>query len=132
MEYQRSKPVRATRVAMKFVGTWYVWGGNHYPPGFDCSGLVQYAYSQVGFYLPRTTYVQRFIGRRVHTEFRESLQVGDILFFHAYGHEAMYIGRGLMIEAPYTGAKVRIVPVRPYIEARRVFEYSPHFLRSNA
>jgi cell wall-associated NlpC family hydrolase len=111
-----SRPVRAVRVAMKFIGTWYVWGGTHYPPGFDCSGLVQYAYSQVGVYLPRTTYSQRYSGSHVYG----SLKAGDILFFNYYEHEAMYIGNGLMIEAPHTGAQVRIRAVPSYVEARRV------------
>jgi cell wall-associated NlpC family hydrolase len=116
LEYQ-SKPARAVRVALKYIGTWYVWGGSHYPPGFDCSGLVQFAYSQVGVYLPRTTYSQRYMGRRV---FFGELKVGDILFFNYYAHEAMYIGHGMMVEAPHSGSQVRISPVRSYIEARRV------------
>jgi cell wall-associated NlpC family hydrolase len=116
-----SRPVRAARVALKYIGRWYVWGGNSPQEGFDCSGIVQYAYSQVGIYLPRTTWYQRFMGRHVWG----SLKSGDILFFNGYSHEAMYIDRGLMIEAPYTGAQVRLVPVRSYIEARRVTKKEP-------
>ena len=103
------------RVAEKYIGYWYSWGGN-WPPRFDCSGLVQYSYRMVGIYLPRTTYAQRYSGKHVYGP----LHVGDILFFHYYSHEAMYIGNGMMIEAPHTGATIRIRAVPSYIEARRV------------
>lgn len=116
-----TRPVRAVRVALRYIGRWYVWGGNNPSVGFDCSGLVQYAYSQVGIYLPRTTWYQRFMGRHVIG----SLKAGDIIFFNGYSHEAMYVDRGMMIEAPYTGAQVRLVPVRSYIEARRVTKKDP-------
>lgn len=83
----------ALAVALKYAGTPYVWGGSQ-PGGFDCSGLVQYAYKQIGISLPRTdstqlAYVQSH--GRFTTNINE-LQYGDLVFFP--GHVAFYVGNG--------------------------------------
>lgn len=95
----------------------YVSGGTS-PAGFDCSGLVQYVYAHFGVSLPRTTYEQVNVGSTVS---RNDLQPGDLLFFGSdYHHVAIYAGAGKMIEAPHTGAFVRITDVRDFSIAKRV------------
>lgn len=94
----------AVAVAMRYLGTPYVWGGSS-PAGFDCSGLTMYAYAQVGVSIPRTTYTQWNAGPHVS---REDLQPGDLVFFDGLGHMGMYVGGGNMIHAPHTGDVVRI------------------------
>lgn len=105
--------------ASRYVGVPYLWGGTT-PSGFDCSGLVQYAYAHFGISLPRTSQEQVGSGVPVTGD----LQPGDLLFFEPSSsgpqHVGMYVGDGMFIEAPHTGANVRIVPVRQYCAARRI------------
>ena len=96
--------VQAVRVAMQFLGTPYVWGGTS-PGGFDCSGLTQYAYAQVGISIPRVTYQQIRTGASVP---RESLAPGDLVFFNGAHHVGMYIGGGNFVHAPHTGDVVKV------------------------
>ena len=95
---------RALWVAQGLLGVPYVWGGST-PQGFDCSGLVQYVYAQVGIHLPRVAADQQQVGTPVA---EEDLQPGDLVFFGspAY-HVGIYAGNDTMIDAPYTGAVVR-------------------------
>lgn len=103
---------RAIQVAESFVGTPYQWGGAK-PGGFDCSGLLYYAWGRQGIQIPRTSEAQWKYGRPVPLD---RLRPGDAVFFHmgsgGPGHVAMYIGAGKMLESPHTGARVRIVPLR--------------------
>jgi cell wall-associated NlpC family hydrolase len=113
--------------AEKFLGVPYVWGGDA-PSGFDCSGLVQYVYSQLGISLPRTTYTQVKVGTPVASLTRA--QPGDLVFFAgsdgtptAPGHVGIYIGGGKMIDAPYTGTVVQVQTVTsagPVVAIRRI------------
>ena len=96
--------VHAVRVAMQYLGTPYVWGGEG-PGGFDCSGLTQYSYSQVGISLPRVTYQQIRVGVAVP---RTSLAPGDLVFFSNAHHMGMYIGGGNFVHAPHTGDVVKV------------------------
>ena len=115
--------------ALSQVGVQYVWGGGNgrgpvdgHPDGFgsplnrvgfDCSGLMLYAYNGAGVALPRVSRNQFNAGRKVPIS---DLRPGDLVFFKRPGrpihHVAMYIGGGDMVEAPYTGANVRVVPLR--------------------
>jgi len=115
--------------AMSQIGVQYVWGGgNGRGPstgipdafgsplnrvGFDCSGLMQYAFSGVGVSLPRVSRNQFHVGDKVPVS---DVRPGDMVFYQNPGapihHVAMYVGNGKMIEAPYTGANVRVVPMR--------------------
>jgi len=92
----------AVAVAERYIGVPYVWGGES-PAGFDCSGLVAYAYAQIGKYLPHYTVAQYDMFPKVPIS---QLQPGDIVFFYGLSHEAMYIGGGMLIQAPHTGAFV--------------------------
>ena len=126
--------------AMSQLGVQYAWGGgNGRGPtlgvrdggiadafgdfrrvGFDCSGLMIYAFAGVGVPLPHYSGYQYTSGRQVPIGAR---QPGDMLFYSeggAIGHVALYVGNGMMIEAPYSGAAVRLVPMRfggvmPYV-----------------
>ena len=99
-------------VAKRYLGVPYLWGGTS-PSGFDCSGFVQYCYAQIGVSLPRTSRAQFRFGSFIPASRTDLLEPGDLVFFGTNGdpslvhHVALYIGGGIMIEAPYTGASVR-------------------------
>lgn len=99
----------AISAALEQVGKPYIWGGTG-PDGFDCSGLVQYAYKQIGVRLPRVSQDQMNVGKRVK---QEDVRPGDLLFPHA-GHVAMYIGGGKIVEAPRPGKNIRTAPMSSY------------------
>jgi cell wall-associated NlpC family hydrolase len=91
-------------IAMQFLGVPYVWAGAS-PSGFDCSGLIMYAYAQMGVSLPHNAAMQYGMGASVS---RDQLQAGDLVFFNGLGHAGIYIGNGLFIHAPHTGDVVKI------------------------
>jgi cell wall-associated NlpC family hydrolase len=91
-------------IAMQYLGVPYVWGGMS-PSGFDCSGLISYAYSQVGVSLPHHAASQFNYGSPVD---RGSLEPGDLVFFDGLGHAGIYIGGDQFIHAPHTGDVVKI------------------------
>jgi cell wall-associated NlpC family hydrolase len=91
-------------VALGELGQPYVWGGSA-PGGFDCSGLVMWAYAQVGVSLPHSSYAQYGYGVPVS---RDQLQPGDLVFFDGLGHVGIYIGGGQFVHAPHTGDVVKI------------------------
>lgn len=107
--------------ASKYLGIKYVYGGTT-PAGFDCSGLVQYVYARFGISLPRTSEEQVGAGSPV----TGNLQPGDLVFFEPAsdgpGHVGIYAGNDTFIEAPHTGANVRISPMRAYCAARRILK----------
>ena len=109
-----SKPTaaeQAVAVALQQVGVPYRYGGNS-PRGFDCSGLVHYAYSQAGKQLPRTTQSLWQAASPVSTS---ELQAGDILFFNIAGkmaHVGLYVGRGRFVHAPSTGREVAVASLQ--------------------
>ena len=99
---------QAVRWALTKVGDPYVWGAAG-PNAFDCSGLVMWAYAQVGISLGHFTGFQWNEGEHIA---RSQLQPGDIVFFFAdISHEGMYIGNGLMVDAPTQGVPVHVEPV---------------------
>jgi len=97
---------RAAQIALKAVGVRYRWGGESPSSGFDCSGLVRWAYGRVGIELPHNSYALYSEGRRV-AEAR--LEPGDVLFFEGLGHVGLYLGRGRMVHAPQTGRDVEVI-----------------------
>jgi cell wall-associated NlpC family hydrolase len=109
----------ALRFALSKQGDPYVWGGAG-PGDFDCSGLVMWAYAQVGISLPHFTGDQWNMG--VHVA-RNDLQPGDLVFFYPdIGHVGLYIGNGLMVDAPTFGEDVQVQPVmwNVYVGAVRI------------
>jgi cell wall-associated NlpC family hydrolase len=97
------------RTALNALGTPYQWGGTA-ENGFDCSGLIQYAYGQHGIRLPRRSRDQATAGTEVPPVV-EALQAGDILLFSArpgggVTHVGMYVGEGKFIHSSSTGVKL--------------------------
>ena len=101
-----TKAERAVTFAVEAVGVPYRWGGESPSTGFDCSGLVRWAYGRVGIDLPHNSYALYGEGRRVRETIMEP---GDILFFEGFGHVGLYLGRGRMVHAPQTGRNVEVV-----------------------
>jgi peptidoglycan DL-endopeptidase CwlO len=98
----------AVEAAETRVGDPYVWGAAG-PGTFDCSGLVMWAYDQVGISLPHFSGAQ--YADTTHISMSD-LEPGDLVFPSDPGeHVAMYVGNGDIIEAPFTGATVHIVPM---------------------
>ena len=109
--------------AQSQLGVPYSWGGGTAAGpsrgiddgantvGFDCSGLVLYAFAGVGIKLPHYSGSQYNMGTKIPTS---QMRRGDVIFYGPNGsqHVTIYLGNNQMIEAPYTGANVRIAPVR--------------------
>ncbi|MFE0027866.1 C40 family peptidase [Amycolatopsis sp. NPDC059021] len=103
--------VRATRFALGQLGLPYVWGGNGPEAGsagFDCSGLTKAAYDSAGVALPRTAHTQYLATQRVPGE----PTLGDLVFYGNPAvdihHVGLYLGNGLMINAPTEGQAIQI------------------------
>ncbi|MFE9725977.1 C40 family peptidase [Streptomyces sp. NPDC005794] len=124
------KARKAIEWAMHQLGTLYQWGGSctnaHGPDPMgrcDCSSLMQQAYARVGVTLTRTTYTQVNEGKAVSPA---QLKPGDLIFSRGSAarpeHVGMYMGEGLVIEAPRTTKPVRITPIKDWtiLAARRV------------
>jgi peptidoglycan DL-endopeptidase CwlO len=99
--------VQALRWALTRRGDAYVWGAAG-PTTFDCSGLVMWAYAHVGISLAHLTFDQWNEGEHVPSD---QAQPGDLIFLYGLNHVGMYIGNGLFVDAPHTGAVVEIAPV---------------------
>ena len=93
-------------IALQYLGVPYVWAGAT-PSGFDCSGLVQYVFAQLGVPLPHNAAAQWHDPRAVSVP-RNDLQPGDLVFFNKLDHVGIYIGYGYFVDAPHTGTDVRI------------------------
>jgi cell wall-associated NlpC family hydrolase len=111
--------VQALRYALTRVGDPYVWGAAG-PNAFDCSGLVVWAYAQIGISLPH--YTGYLWNSGVHIS-RSQLEPGDLVFFFAdIGHVGIYVGGGMMVDAPTFGQPVQVQPVfwNAYVGAVRI------------
>ncbi|WP_454198034.1 NlpC/P60 family protein [Nocardia sp. Marseille-Q1738] len=100
------------------VGDPYVWGATG-PSQFDCSGLVQWAFKQVGKTVPRTSSQQAAYGTPVA---KKDMQPGDVVFFYSdASHVGIYAGNGLMLHASTFGVPVAVAPLgsTPFHSARR-------------
>jgi peptidoglycan DL-endopeptidase CwlO len=98
--------------ALSRLGMRYVWGGAG-PLVFDCSGLVQWSMRQAGITMPRVAVNQAQTGPRIPLS---ELEPGDLLFYHTdptaptyISHVAIYLGKGLMLQAPQPGERVEVV-----------------------
>ncbi len=95
---------QAVAYAKAQLGKPYVWSAEG-PNSFDCSGLTMMAWRSAGVSIPRVAAAQYDMGRHIS---RSSLEPGDLVFFGSpIHHVGMYVGGGMMIEAPYTGQVVR-------------------------
>ena len=112
---------RAAHWALAQIGKPYVYGGTG-PDGFDCSGLVMSAYGAVGIHLPRVAQDQYDAGPLLAAG--ATLEPGDVVFFgtpSGITHDGIYVGNGNMVDAPHTGATVRVEPFQwpDYVGASR-------------
>ena len=109
----------AVQAALTQVGAPYSWGGAA-PGGFDCSGLVIWAFQQAGIALPHSSQALAHGGQPVSLS---ELQPGDVLTFYSdASHAGIYIGDGLMVHSSTYGVPVRVVPMTssgPIYDARR-------------
>ncbi|BCQ08729.1 endopeptidase [Mycobacterium heckeshornense] len=109
----------AVQAALTQVGQPYAWGGAA-PGGFDCSGLVMWAFQQAGIPLPHSSQALAHGGQPVALS---DLQPGDVLTFYSdASHAGIYIGDGLMVHSSTYGQPVRVVPMTssgPIYNARR-------------
>ncbi|WP_102140996.1 NlpC/P60 family peptidoglycan endopeptidase RipA [Mycobacterium hubeiense] len=129
--YGRQATEYVIRRGMSQLGVPYSWGGgNAAGPsrgidsgagtvGFDCSGLMLYAFAGVGIKLEHYSGSQYNAGRKIPSS---QMRRGDMIFYgpNASQHVALYLGNGQMLEAPYTGSVVKVSPVRtsgmtPYV-----------------
>ncbi|HVC70554.1 MAG TPA: C40 family peptidase [Acidimicrobiales bacterium] len=104
--------IGAVSWALGQLGTPYRWGGDA-PGGFDCSGLVQAAYAAAGIALPRVAQDQFDAGP--HLLRLTPLESGDLVFFGAsprsVEHVGIVVGTATMVDAPHSGAVVRVEPI---------------------
>lgn len=108
--------IAALRAALTRQGLPYVWGATG-PGTFDCSGLVQWAFRQIGIAMPRVAASQQQVGRPVTPD---QAQPGDLVFFGdpAY-HVGFYVGGGQFLEAPQSGDVVKVAPLRGNVSSIR-------------
>ncbi len=105
--------------AAKYIGVPYLWGGSSPETGFDCSGLVQRVFGDLGISLPRTAAEQATMGVPVAN--LASAEPGDLVFFGSPpDHVGIYIGDGKMIDAPHTGTVVSVQAVGDPTQIRRI------------
>jgi murein DD-endopeptidase len=115
------------RVAESRLGAPYRYGGSG-PDTFDCSGLVEYAYRQIGIAVPRTAAAQFAAATPVR---RRDMQPGDLVFFRLsgrkVGHVGIYLGDDRFVHAPQSGGHVRTASLDEEI-FRRGFVGAGRFL----
>ena len=129
-KYQKARQTAMNKL-MNQLGKPYQWGGTSPHTGFDCSGLVYYAYKDlVKFKIPRTANEMYHLRDAAPVK-RNSLQKGDLVFFRihrrgAADHVGVYLGNGKFIQSPRTGKDIQITDLtgeywqKHYIGARRV------------
>ncbi|WP_434602116.1 C40 family peptidase [Pseudomonas sp. Z4-7] len=123
--------------AVNVLGTPYRWGGSSPSKGFDCSGLVKYAFNDATFDLPRTSNAMA-AGHGEKVE-RKDLKPGDLIFFklksRRVNHVAIYLGNDRFIHAPRRGKSVTIDTLNKpywdthYVVAKRVLPKEPGAMR---
>lgn len=128
-----AKAVAALAEATKYKGTPYLWGGSTPQTGFDCSGLVQWAYAKQGIEIPRVTDQQILAANGTEVE-RKGLVAGDLVFFRdpsGYVHHVgISMGGDKFLHAPHTGDVVKVSSLdEPYYAQQfaggRRFDDSP-------
>jgi cell wall-associated NlpC family hydrolase len=102
--------------ALQYRGVPYVFGGAD-PSGFDCSGFIMFVYAQYGVNLPHSVHAQDGIGTPIS---EADAQPGDVVVFNDDSHDGFYAGNGMILHAPYPGARVRI---------QKIWTSNVHFIR---
>jgi cell wall-associated NlpC family hydrolase len=105
----------AMQIARAQLGKPYVWGASTPGVGFDCSGLIEYAFEKAGIPTPGrlTTFSMRSVGR--HVPSLTMAKPGDWLITNGGEHVVMYMGNGQVIAAPHTGEVVQMQPVSRFV-----------------
>jgi cell wall-associated NlpC family hydrolase len=96
---EESRNATAARLATRYLGAPYVWAGSS-PSGFDCSGLVMYAFGKVGVAIPHNAAQQFRLGIPVD---RDRLMPGDVVFFNQLRHNGIYLGDGRFVHSAKPG-----------------------------
>ena len=108
-------------LALSMVGVAYRYGGSDPSTGFDCSGLVHYAFTSNGHDVPRTSQSQFAAARKIPLE--EAVE-GDLLFFRdqeKLSHVGIYLGDGQFVHAPSSGDTVRVANIdSPYYQSHLI------------
>jgi hypothetical protein len=112
------RALAAVATARQYLGTPYRWGGSTPRTGFDCSGLVQWAYAKAGVRLPRTS-EQQILASNGRAVDRRHLIPGDLVFFRDSSGDVHHVGISLggdkFINAPHTGDVVKVASLKePY------------------
>ncbi len=114
---------KAVQAAKQQLRKRYRWGGSSPSRGFDCSGLMQYAYKKARIFLPRTAAAQYRSTKRVSLS---RMQTGDLIFFHTrrsrsrVNHVGIYLGNGKFIHAPRSGKRVSVATLNRYWKRRLI------------
>jgi len=114
---------RVVLSAKKQLRKRYRWGGASPRTGFDCSGLMQYAYKSIKVNIPRTAREQYKFTKRIPLS---KLQAGDLIFFHTrrtrtrVNHVGLYLGEGKFIHAPRRGKRVSVAKLNKYWRRKTV------------
>lgn len=105
--YSKLDGATILKVAAKYVGTPYVFGGET-PRGFDCSGYVAFVFAQFGIALPHSVHGQNRMGILIRPE--DALP-GDLVVMDDLGHDGIYAGNGNFYHAPRPGDYVKLAPI---------------------
>lgn len=101
---------------LQYLGVPYVFGGAD-PSGFDCSGFIMFVYAQYGVSLPHSVRSQDALATQIS---EADAQPGDVVVFNDGSHDGFYAGNGLILHAPYPGARVRV---------QKIWTSNVHFVR---
>lgn len=116
--YDEATAGQLTKVAAKYVGVPYVFGGST-PAGFDCSGYIRYVYAQFGIPLAHSVSAQSRRGKLIRAK---DAQPGDLVVWNDFGHSGIYAGGWNLFHAPQRGDSVKLAKI--WVGAEQV-----HFVR---
>jgi hypothetical protein len=123
---------KVVQKAVEYLGVPYLWAGSSPTTGMDCSGFCMYVYKQFGISLPHSSRSMSSYGTAVS---KADLQPGDLVFFYTpISHVGMYVGGGMMINAPRSGDLVCIEDAfrSGYVTARRMVSPYTRYEQGNA